>query len=103
MKGDGWMWVGCAPLVAMATLARSFHPVSCRETCTVMPSTVRDSTRMPLLIKWSQPGAPCCQRATPFSLLADSTVGGRRGAGIFLTYIAATYPILLSEVLIKMV
>src|SRR6266851_3650676 len=100
MNCDGWIWMDCEPLVAMATLARSFHPVSCRETCTVMPLAVSDSTRIPLLIKWSHPCAPCCERATPFSMLADSTLGGRRGVGIFLTKIAATYPILPSAGLI---
>src|SRR5260370_39133091 len=100
MNCDGSMGMGREPLLATATLARSFHPVSCRETCTVTPLAVTDSTRIPLLKKWSQPGAPCCQRATPFSMLAESTLGGRRCAGIFLTKIAATYPILPSAVLI---
>src|SRR4029077_13180333 len=103
MNRDGWIWTGCEPPLAMATLARSFHPVSCRDTCTVMPLAVSDSTRIPLLKKWSQPGAPCCQRATPFCVSEDSTLGGRLGAGIFLTKIAATYPILPSAALILIV
>src|SRR5216683_7453539 len=62
------------PPFAMATLARSFHPVSYRETCTVTPLAVSDSTSVPLLRNWSHPGVPSCQRATPWASAAASGV-----------------------------
>src|SRR6266849_10046378 len=96
MNLEGSTPMDSEPSFAMATLARNFHPVSCSDTCTVTPLVVSDSTRIPLLTKWSHPGAPSCQRTTPFLRFTTAMVGGRLAEGVFLRYIAATNPMVPS-------
>src|SRR3979490_2911069 len=96
MNLEGSMLIDSEPSLATATLARNFHPVSCSDTCTVTPLVESDSTRMPLLTKWSHPGAFSCQRTTPFLRFTTAMVGGRFVAGIFFRYIAATNPMVPS-------